>query len=141
MKQNNYETPFQAWVTGFRAGVELCIKDNERLTLSNFNEQTQENKDLLSMWHNVGRDLENGIWAMLGARMGTYMTMITPNWDYKDAKNDNSLIVLYDTIKYDDPEIIAGRLAPDLINELNLPIVMLDEKASKFFRQHSNMLS
>ena len=138
MKKSNYESSYQAWLIGFRAGVELCLKDGKRLTLANFKEQTQDNIDLLSIWHNVGRDLEHGIWAILGARMGTYMTMITPTWDHNDIKNDNSLMLLYDTIKYDNPEHIATRIAADLINELDLPIVMLDENASKFFRKHSN---
>ena len=138
---SSFDEPFQAWVSGFRAGVKLCLVNGVRLTLSNFKEQTQENIDLLSIWHNVGRDVKNGIWSILGARMGTYMTMITPNWDYNDLENDTALKLIYDTIKYDSPEHIAGRIAPDLINQLDLPIVMLDENASKFFRHHCSKLA
>ena len=136
---SSFNGPFQAWLAGFRAGVNLCLINGARLTIANFKDQTQENIDLLSIWHNVGRDVENGIWSILGARMGTYMTMITPTWNYNDSKNDAALKLIYDTIKYDNPEHIAARIAPDLINELNLPIVMLDEDASKFFRHHCNI--
>ena len=139
MEYTSYTSPFQAWALGFRASVELCLKDEARLTVATFNEQTQEKIDQLSIWHNVGRDVEHGIWAILGARMGTYMTMITPTWDYNDSKNEKSLELLFDTIKYDNPEHIATRIAPDLINELKLPIVMLDENASKFFKHYNKL--
>jgi hypothetical protein len=92
--------------------------------------------DHLTIWHNVGRDVENGIWALLGARMGTYMLMINPSWDYKQVQDFNALKLIYDTIDGHNPEIIAARIAPDLQQQLDLPITMLDESASKFFKRH-----
>ena len=130
-------SPFQAWRAGFREGVKMCLNRGAKPTLEGFKEQAHHrNLDLLTVWHNVGRDVENGIWSMLGARMGTYMTMITPTWDYKSVQSFDSLKIIYDTIAGDNPEHIAGRIAPDLINQLDLPIVMLDEKASEFFKYH-----
>ena len=76
------------------------------------------------------------IWAMLGARMGTYMLMINPSWDYKEVQNFDALKTIYGTIDGHNPEQIASRLAKDLSTQLDLPIVMLDESASKFFKQH-----
>jgi hypothetical protein len=84
----------------------------------------------------VGRDVENGIWAITGARMGTYMTMITPEWDYKQVQSFYALAELYKTIEGHDPELIAGRVAEDLVNQLDLPITMMYDKESQFFKHH-----
>jgi hypothetical protein len=84
----------------------------------------------------VGRDVENGVWAITGARMGTYMTMITPEWDYKQVQSFDALAELYKTIEGHDPELIAGRVAEDLVNQLDLPITMMYDKESKFFKHH-----
>lgn len=77
-------SPFQAWRAGFREGVKMCLNKGARPTIAEFKDRVHHrNLDHLTIWHNIGRDVENGIWAMLGARMGTYMTMITPEWDYR----------------------------------------------------------
>ena len=132
-------TPFQAWRAGFREGVKMCLNKGTRPSIAEFKDKVHHrNLDHLTIWHNVGRDVENGIYAILGARMGTYMTMITPTWDYKQVQNFDYLKDLFATIDGPEhiPETIAARIAPDLINQLDLPITMLDEAASKFFKQH-----
>jgi hypothetical protein len=128
-------SPFQAWRAGFREGVKMCVDRGRKPTLEDFKVNIR-NLNHLTIWHNVGRDVENGIYAMLGARMGTYMLMLNPNWDYKEVQNFDALKLIYDTIDGHDPEQIAAKIAPDLDSQLNLPIVMLDEHASKFFKHH-----
>ena len=130
-------TPEQAWRAGFREGVKMCLDRGSKPSLSDFKTRVNNrNLDHLTIWQNVGRDVENGIWAMLGARMGTYMLMINPSWDYKEVQNFDALKTIYGTIDGHNPEQIASRLAKDLSTQLDLPIVMLDESASKFFKQH-----
>jgi hypothetical protein len=84
----------------------------------------------------VGRDVEHGIWAMAGARMGTYMTMITPQWDYCTVQDFAELEQLWDTIKDSNPEVLAGRVAEDLATQLSLPVVTMLAPESAFFKQH-----
>jgi hypothetical protein len=130
-------SPFQAWRAGFREGVKMCLDRGAKPSIQDFrNRVHHRNLDHLSIWHNVGRDVENGIWAMLGARMGTYMLMINPSWDHTQVQDFNALKLIYDTIDGHDPEQVAGRIAPDLMTQLDLPITMLDETASKFFKRH-----
>ena len=130
-------SPFQAWRAGFREGVKMCLDRGAKPSIQDFrNRVHHRNLDHLSIWHNVGRDVENGIWAMLGARMGTYMLMINPSWDHTQVQDFNALKIIYDTIDGHDPEQVAGRIAPDLMTQLDLPITMLDETASKFFKRH-----
>jgi hypothetical protein len=130
-------SPFQAWRAGFREGVKMCLDRGAKPSVQDFRRRVHHrNLDHLSIWHNVGRDVENGIWAMLGARMGTYMLMINSSWDYTQVQDFNALKLIYDTIDGHNPEHVAARIAPDLQTQLDLPITMLDETASKFFKRH-----
>jgi hypothetical protein len=128
---------FHAWRAGFREGVKMCLNRGTRPTMSEFCDRVhQRNLDHLTIWHNVGRDVEHGIWAIAGSRMGTYMTMITPTWDYRSVQDFDTLEKLWDTVKNSDPEILAGRVAEDLVTQLNLPINMMGPEESRFFKHH-----
>ena len=128
---------FHAWRAGFREGVKMCLNRGSRPTVSEFKDRVhQRNLDHLTIWHNVGRDVEHGIWAIAGARMGTYMTMITPAWDHRAVQDFAELEKLWDTVKASDPELLAGRVAEDLVTQLDLPVNMMQENESAFFKQH-----
>jgi hypothetical protein len=128
---------FHAWRAGFREGVKMCLNKGARPTLQEFKQRVhQRNLDHLTIWHNVGRDAEYGIWAMAGARMGTYMTMITPQWDYCTVQDFAELTLLWDTVKDSNPEVLAGRVAEDLATQLGLPMATMLAPESAFFKQH-----
>jgi hypothetical protein len=128
---------FHAWRAGFREGVKMCLNRGSRPTISEFRDRVhQRNLDHLTIWHNVGRDVEHGIWAIAGSRMGTYMTMITPTWDHRAVQDFAELEKLWDTVKDSDPELLAGRVAEDLVTQLDLPVNMMQENESAFFKQH-----
>jgi len=130
-------SPFQAWRAGFREGVKMCLDRGIKPNITEFkNKVHHRNLDNLTVWHNIGRDVENGIWAILGARMGTYMLMITPSWDYREVQNFDSLKSIYSTIDGHNPEIISAKISGELSKQLDLPMAMLDETASKFFKHH-----
>ena len=127
---------FQAWRAGFREGVKMCLNKGARPTLSEFQTRVhQRNLDHLTVWHNVGRDVEHGIWAIAGSRMGTYMTMLT-DWDYRAVQDFSALEELWKTVETSNPEILAGRVAEDLSTQIGLPINNLGEQESAFFKQH-----
>jgi hypothetical protein len=92
--------------------------------------------DHLTIWHIVGRDVDHGIWAIAGSRMGTYMTMITPQWDHRAVQDFSALEDLWQTVEDVDPGIVSGRVADDLTNQLDLPMLMLDHENSQFFKHH-----
>ncbi len=129
-------TEFQAWRAGFREGVKMCLNQGRKPTVGEFKDSVhQRNLDHLTIWHNIGRDVDNGIWAMAGSRMGTYMTMLT-NWDHKLVQDFGELDALWQTVKDSDPEILAGRVAEDLDTQLDLPVCMYGPEESKFFKFH-----
>lgn len=128
---------FQAWRAGFREGVKMCLNKGARPTLQEFKQRVhQRNLDHLTIWHNIGRDVEHGIWAMAGARMGTYMTMITPQWDHRTVQDFSALEDLWVTVKDQDPELLAGHVGEPLVEQLELPVNMIGPSESKFFKHH-----
>ena len=128
---------FQAWRAGFREGVKMCLNKGARPTLQEFKQRVHHrNLDHLTIWHNVGRDVDNGAWAIAGSRMGTYMTMITPQWDYRTVQDFAELEKLWATVKDENPEMVAGRVAEDLATQLDLPMVTMLGPESRFFKQH-----
>jgi hypothetical protein len=127
---------FHAWRAGFREGVKMCLNKGARPTLQEFKQRVhQRNLDHLTIWHNVGRDVEHGIWAIAGARMGTYMTMLT-EWDHQQVQDFSALAELWKTVESSDPEIFAGRVAEDLVAQLDLPVNRLGGHESNFFKHH-----
>jgi len=129
-------TSFQAWRAGFREGVKMCLNRGVQPTVSEFKERVHSrNLDHLTIWHNVGRDVPNGVWAIAGARQGTYMTMLT-NWDYTQVQNFDALEELWQTVKDSDPEHVAGIVAEDLLTQLDLPMTRYDDLGSDLFKMH-----
>jgi hypothetical protein len=129
-------SPFHAWRAGFREGVKMCLNKGARPTVSEFRDRVHHrNLDHLTIWHNVGADVEHGWWAMAGARQGTYMTMLT-NWDYRQVQDFDALADLWATVESSDPRLLAGRVAEDLHTQLELPMTVMEAPQSEFFKRH-----
>jgi hypothetical protein len=127
---------FQAWRAGFREGVKMCLDRGRKPTVAEFKDLVhRRNLDHLTIWHNVGADVEYGLWAIAGARQGTYMTMLT-NWDYRDVQDFEKLRELWATVKDSQPELVANTIADELHLQLDLPMSMLQADQSAFFKHH-----
>ena len=127
---------FHAWRAGFREGVKMCLNKGARPTVSEFRDRVhQRNLDHLTVWHNVGADVEYGLWAIAGSRMGTYMTMLT-EWDHQLVQNFDALAELWFTVADQDPELVANRVAEDLATQLDLPMMTMFAEQSQFFKHH-----
>lgn len=131
-------SPFQAWRAGFREGVKMCLDRGKKPTLKEFEERVQSrNYDNLCIWQSVGADVENGDWAIFGARHGTYKTMFT-DWDFTEVQWFDNLKRIWEeecaSLKTPNGEIMLyGR---ELTQRLSLPIVYFDAYGSKFFKHH-----
>lgn len=133
----NY-TPFQAWRAGFREGVKMVLDRGAKPSIDDFKERVaNRNLNNLTIWHNVGADVENGMWAIYGARVGTYLTMLT-DWDYKDVADFDNFPVLWEKYKDSDPIIQSAMIGDELSNKLGLPMCTLSPDQSKFFKRHYN---
>lgn len=129
-------TAKQAWRAGFREGVKMCTRDGvPPKTREEFlNWVWPRNLQNLSIWQTIGRDVENGFWAILGARTGTHYLMLQ-EWDYVKVRDFNELDALWELHKNDD-ETVAGKIAGELNQYLRTNIVEFDERQSSFFKKY-----
>ena len=133
----NY-TPFQAWRAGFREGVKMVLDRGSKPTVDALKETVaSRNLNNLTIWHNIGRDVENGEWAIYGARLGTYMTMLT-EWDPANVQWFDNYTVLWEEHSHRDPDRESALLGAALNAKLGLPMNHFDGVQSKFFKRHYN---
>ena len=132
----NY-TPFQAWRAGFREGVKMCLDRGAVPTVEHFKETvSSRNLNNLTIWQNVGSDVDNGYWAIYGARLGTFLTMLS-DWDHTNVQwFDNYPELWKEYGEGKDPKDAAEQIGSQLENKLGLPICTLSPEQSKFFKRH-----
>jgi hypothetical protein len=134
----NY-TPFQAWRAGFREGVKMCLVGGKVPDINDFKRSVAtRNLNNLTIWHNVGMDVENGMWAIMGSRMGTHMTMLT-DWDNRNVQWFDNYVEMWDKIKDEDPLELSETYGIELSTKLALPMCALDSEQSIFFKRHYNV--
>jgi hypothetical protein len=128
---------FHAWRAGFREGVKMCLDRGRKPTTSEFKDAVHKrNMDHLQIWQNVGRDADYGNFAILGARMGTYKTMLT-DWDHKEVQWFDTLEHIWDTeVRSVDINTNCASYGEELKVRLGLDMVEMDSEQSKFFKKH-----
>lgn len=122
-----------AFRAGFREGVKMCLRKGTRPSLTDFEQMVHErNFDSLSIWHNIGTDVEHGQFSIWGARLGTYMTMFT-EWDYTQVQQFSKIDAIYEDFKRTgNIESINNTLR----QRLDLQIVDYTEQQSRFFKHY-----
>ena len=137
---HNNATPQQAWRAGFREGVKMTLLEGFKIADPGQARKLIHWKNLerLMVWSHIGQDVENGIWAIYGARLGCYLTNLT-NWDYVNVRDFE---YLNDYWKYtvksniDEHNIYneIEKLGNDITRNLDIPMGTVDATASKFFK-------
>ena len=135
---HNNETPHQAWRAGFREGVKMALDRGVKPTKEEFLKGHWKNLHRLWIWLMVGADVRNGNWAILGAREGLSMTMLS-DWDYvnvRDFEYLNNLWAGRDQMPEDVLHTEIFNYGSDLVNNLEIPISIqpLNEEQSSFFK-------
>jgi hypothetical protein len=129
-------SPRHAWRAGFREGVKMCLDRGRKPTAAEFKQRVhQRNLDNLTVWQNVGLDVDQGAWAIAGARMGTYKTMLT-DWDFREVQWFDSLEAIWESVKSTDPAEIIQCYTDPLQTQLDLPTAILMPDQSQFFKHH-----
>ena len=127
-------TSQQAFIAGYREGVKMSTDKGKPITAENFRTIWRNNLNILSTWCTIGADVDNGKYAMLGARMGCFYTVIEDNNDIFKIRD------LDDMQKYSEsvlPENIDEELqmfGNSLRQQLDMPIAEYDEAESRFYR-------
>ena len=137
---HNNATPHQAWRAGFREGVKMALDRGIKPTKEDFLNGHWKNLHMLYVWTMVGADVENGKWAIYGAREGLYKTMCT-DWDYVNVRDFEYLNNMWNEVEskvsMDGLEESIEEYGIKLINDLNIPIAeeCLNAQQSKFFKE------
>ena len=132
----NTGSPFQAFRVGFREGVKLSLNQGKKV--EDFKEIWHGNLKRLMIWMTVGTDVENGVYAIYGSRLGFYMTnlmdfdiSLVSNYDWFNEMWETEWLQIVD----DDEKFAQEyrRLAIE-IQDMNFPIANLGKTQSKFFK-------
>jgi len=128
------ETPWQAWRAGFREGVKMSLDQGAKV--NDLRTVWWQNYDRLLIWSQIGTDVKNGIWSILGARQGCYMTNCT-DWDYANVRDFKWLNNFWESdVKNLNPEESAEYYGLEILKGTGVDISTkpLDAEQSKFFK-------
>ena len=149
-------SPFQAFRAGFREGVKMSLDQGVRVRADEFQEKIWwGNYNRLQTWCNIGSDVENGLWAIYGARLGCQMTVLS-DWNtnlisdfdwFKGFFYDEVAINFnenpdqkckYSKLEWDKDQLYNGvcSLGEDLNNDINTMMLFdPDPKMCEFFKK------
>ena len=136
-KVYNNATPHQAWRAGFREGVKMSLVEGMKPSKTELIGNHWKNLERLYIWCMTGADVENGLWAIYGAREGLYKTMCT-DWDYINVRDFEYLNKLWKDKVQDESDLLQAieDYGERLKEQLDIPIAVtpLDAQQSKFFK-------
>lgn len=135
-------TPLQAFRAGFREGIKMALNGGEKVDTVPASHVLEKihfaNLERLKIWCSVGSDVENGLWAILGARKGLHFLYC--------ENTDHTLIRDYDWFnQYWEQKIINDVSDDNIISHiqhygsaiktnLNLNLVLFSPEESQFFK-------
>lgn len=128
----NY-SPEQAFVAGFREGVKTSLDRGSVISPTEFAEKIYPpNLRTLITWMSVGADVDNGEYAILGARMGCWYTTVK-GIDLKRVRDLDFIREIYFNRVNNVQEVIET-YGNSLRQRLGIPVADLDADESSFFK-------
>jgi len=124
-------SPFQAWRAGFREGVKMNLVNGVLPKENSPSTMFWHNLQRLKVWMSVGAHKENGLWAILGARQGCYMTNCT-DWDYVNVRDFDFLKELWKSVEATHVGTSVEYFGNLLKEKFFLDIPLLDRTTSEF---------
>lgn len=150
-------SPRQAWRSGFREGVKMTLEEGIKIPIRDLKTHMYwKNIIRLLVWCSVGADVDYGLWAIYGARMGCHMMNLT-KWDHINVRDfeylnkmwDDEIAPTFESLTSPNMCTVSGYcwdndklieeiiyLGNELRNHLDLDVAdLFDEQSSKFFRK------
>ena len=132
----------QAFVAGYREGVKMSTHKGRPIPAADFQKIWPTNLRILSTWCTIGADVELGKYAMLGARMGCFNTVIEAGNDLFKIRDLDDMELYYKDQSPQDIDTDLTMYGNSLRQQLDIPIAEYDEDESRFYRfvmpQHIN---
>jgi hypothetical protein len=128
---HNNGSALQAWRAGFREGVKMSLEQGQRV--KQLKDVWWGNYKRLGIWMMVGADIDNGIWSILGARQGCYMTHFT-DWDFINVRDFDYLNEFFNNnVAHLDPLEESKKIGEIIKNEIPIDVPLTAEQ-SKWFK-------
>ena len=132
----------QAFVAGYREGVKMSTEKGKPIPAEDFHKIWPNNLRILSTWCTIGADVELGKYAMLGARMGCFNTVIQANSNHFHIRDLDNMESYYKDQSPQDIDTDLLMYGNSLRQQLDMSIAEYNEDQSRFYRfvmpQHSN---
>lgn len=140
-------SPFQAFRAGFREGCKMTLDQGDKVDAVKVKSTIyQENLRRLLLWCSVGADVDNGLEAMLGARLGIYMTNIATDFDIAKISDydwfkqfgQETLDRLKGTSRLDTRRLVMEEIhaiGHQLKQTMGLDLAVLDHNQSAWFKR------
>jgi len=128
-------TPQQAFVAGYREGVKMSTEKGKPISPNEFNKIWPTNLRILSTWCTIGADVDNGKFAMLGARMGSFYTVVDhKNYNFNVSDLEGMADYFHLTVKPHNIDSELEMFGNSLRQQLDMPIAEYDDDESRFYR-------
>ena len=128
---HNNGSALQAWRAGFREGVKMSLEQGQRV--NQLKDVWWGNYKRLGIWMMVGADIDNGMWSILGARQGCYMTHFT-DWDFINVRDFDYLNNFFTSnVAHLDPLEESNKIGEIIKNEIPLDAPLTADQ-SKWFK-------
>ncbi len=131
----------QAWMAGYREGVKMSTEKGKPIPAADFRTIWPENLKILSTWMSVGADVEYGEWAMLGARMGCYYTVLDSRYEFFKIRDLRMIETYFKSLEGEVTEEMQ-LWGNTLRQRLDIPVADLTADQSRFHKfvmpQHIN---
>ena len=124
----------QAFVAGYREGVKMSTEKGKPIPANDFHKIWPTNLRILSTWCTIGADVELGKYAMLGARMGCFNTVIQANSNHFHIRDLDNMESYYKDQSPQDIDTDLLMYGNSLRQQLDMSIAEYNEDESRFYR-------
>ena len=124
----------QAFVAGYREGVKMSTEKGKPIPAEDFHKIWPNNLRILSTWCTIGADVELGKYAMLGARMGCFNTVIQANSNHFHIRDLDNMESYYKDQSPQDIDTDLLMYGNSLRQQLDMSIAEYNEDQSRFYR-------
>ena len=124
----------QAFVAGYREGVKMSTNKGKPIPASQFQQMWPANLRILTTWCTIGADVDLGKYAMLGARMGCYNTVIEADNKHFMIRDLADMENYFKNVTVDNIDNELAIYGNSLRQQLDMPIAEFDEAQSRFYR-------
>lgn len=127
-------SPYQAFRVGFREGVKLSMEQGQLLAFDEWpTKMHAANFQRLMTWMTIGRDVENGIWSIYGARLAVKLLQYS-DFDFVNIRDYDWFKDFFAQYENADPVKGSKTLGKQISEGLGWVLPDFDSEQSSFLK-------